>query len=82
MSNKRRDRTVGIAVDEDGEHRNFRRMSHGRHVVNECLKPESNFGTKAHRYVKNITNIVRERLAKTVKTAFFGVRFLRAVFAF
>lgn len=49
---KRRDRTYGIAVDEDGEHRKIRRMSHGRHVVNGRLKPESNFGTKALRYVK------------------------------
>lgn len=49
---KRRDRTYGIAVDEDGEHRKIRRMSHGRHVVNGRLKPESNFGTEAPRYVK------------------------------
>lgn len=53
---QRRDR-IGIAVDEDGEHRNIRRMSHGRQVVNERLKPESDFGTEAFRYaVKNQLN--------------------------
>lgn len=44
----------GIAVDEDGEHRNIRRMSHGRHVVNRRLKTESDFGTEASCYVNNI----------------------------
>lgn len=47
---KRRDRSYGIAVDEDGEYRNIRRMPHGRHVVNGYLKPESNFGTEISRY--------------------------------
>lgn len=47
---KRRDRIYGIAVDEDGEYRNIRRMPHGRHVVNVYLKTESNFGTEILRY--------------------------------
>ena len=73
---KRRDRTYGIAVDEDGEHRNIRRMSHGRHVVNGRLKPGSNSGTKAPRYVRNnIMNGMYGTCADKTDfhSAFFGV---------
>ena len=59
---KRRDRTYGIAVDEDGEHRKIRRMSRGRHVVNKRLKTGSNFGTEASCYViKYLITVCTER---------------------
>ena len=73
---KRRDRIYGIAVDEDGEYRNIRRMPHGRHVVNGRLKPESNFGTKTLRYVKKYFI----RYVRQGKTDFSFRLFRRGIF--
>jgi len=55
-------------------------MSHGRHVVNKRLKPESDFGTEALCYarIKAYCNApYKVPIKRYFITAFFVVRFLR-----
>ena len=62
-------------------------MPHGRHVVNRCLKPESNFGTKALCYVKKYFYTVCTESAAAKRDGdiisappFFGIRLIFALF--
>lgn len=62
-------------------------MPHGRHVVNRCLKPESNFGTKAPCYVKKYFYTVCTGSAAAKRDGdiisappFFGIRLIFAPF--